>query len=120
MYFELINGRRIDIIVPGIKKHRATYLCKTLSDEPDTRKTFKALKANITHFFDAYIIRYITLKLGRSVITIHDSIGIDILSISIFENAAVEAFQTLYNKDPFGLNKKNGIYLKVCSNFIFL
>lgn len=120
MYFELINGRRIDITVPGIKKQRITYLCKELSDQPDKIKTFKALKANITHFFDAYIIRLITLKLGKSVITIHDSIGVDILSITEFELAAAEAFQHLYNKDPFNLNKNNNIFIKIHSNFIFL
>ena len=120
MYFELVDGGRLDVVAPGTNKKRITYLRKTLSTEPNTKKTFKALKANITHFFDAYIIRFITLKLGRSVITIHDSVGIDILSIVLLEEAAVEAFQFLYDADPFNLNKKNNIVLKVNSNFIFL
>jgi hypothetical protein len=120
IYFALINGRRIDVTAPGINKQRITYLCKTLSEKPDSTKTFTALKANITHFFDAYIIRYIILKINRPIITIHDSIGIDILSVSIFEDAAKEAFQALYDHDPFKLNKKNNIIIKINSNFIFL
>jgi hypothetical protein len=120
MYFELIDGRRMDVTAPGITKKRITYLRKTLSEKPDSTKTFRALRANVTHFFDAFILRYITLKLGRSIITIHDSVGIDILSIPLLEKIAIEAFQFLYDSDPFDLNKKNNILIKINSNFIFL
>jgi hypothetical protein len=119
-YYKLVDNKRIDLIVPGLVSSRVTHLSKKLSDLPDDKKTCRALRANITHFYDAYLIRQITLRLGRPVITIHDCIGIDILSILKFERVVRECFQELYDKDIFKLNKKNNIKLVITSNCIFL
>lgn len=119
-YFELMDGRRLDLIIPGLITKRATYLTKMLSDIPDDTKTYRALRANITHFFDAYLIRKITVALNKPVITIHDSIGIDILNIQNFENVVKNTFQNFYDMDPFRINKANQITIKIESNFIFI
>ncbi len=41
---------------------------------------FRAVRANIIHSFDGYLVRRVTLRLGYPIITIHDSFGIDILN----------------------------------------
>jgi hypothetical protein len=43
---------------------------------------FRAVRANIIHSFDGYLVRRVTLRLGYPIITIHDSFGIDILNIA--------------------------------------
>lgn len=42
---------------------------------------FRAVRANIIHSFDGYLVRAVTLQLGYPIITIHDSFGIDILNV---------------------------------------
>jgi hypothetical protein len=58
--------------------------------------------------------------LGCPVITIHDSIGIDILSVDKFENIGIVVMQHVFDLDPFSLNKQSEVYLKVGGNMIFL
>jgi hypothetical protein len=119
-YYIMGEGRRLDRIIGGDNPTRATLVLKKLSNECDTAKTYRSIQANLTHAMDAYIVRQITLKLGYPIITIHDSLGIDILNLKKFIKVSQEVLQHVYDYDPLVLNKKCNKPLKVTSNMIFL
>jgi hypothetical protein len=116
-YFLLNKKIRFDKIVGG---ERITIELSELGDGLNTKKTKRALQANITHAFDAFIIRYIINKLDCPLITIHDSMGVDILQTKNFEEAAREAFAHLYKLNVFSLNDRLEDTTFIKSNWIFL
>lgn len=119
-YYELIIDKRLDLIAHGVTSKRFTYLMRKISEKPNDKKTFRALQANFTHFFDAYFLRVISLRLGYPVMTIHDSIGIDILNIFNFEEIVQQVFQEFYEENPLKINMSSRLPLIVNSNCIFL
>ena len=76
-YYKL-NKLRLERL---ILTKRETIKWVELSEEVDEQKMFRAIRANIIHSLDGYLVRSITLSLGYPIITIHDSFGIDILNI---------------------------------------
>lgn len=98
---------------------RETIVWNDLSEELDQKKMFRALRANIIHGIDSLIVRTINLKLKYPIITVHDSFGIDILSLPIFEEIAILEYQNLFDQNLFGV-KTDYKNITICSPFIFL
>lgn len=109
---------RFDRWFGGLKKSRNTITFLKLSEDLDEKKTFRSLQANITHATDALFLRHVVLQLGDSVITIHDSIGIDILRLKKLQNAAEITAQYIFDLNIF--NIPNRIELQVSSSTIFI
>jgi hypothetical protein len=116
-YYKLIENSRTDLIIKGDRTTRVTFKSKYLSEDVDTQKTKTALRANITHFCDAFVLREIAKILGIPYITVHDSIGVEILKIYQFESAAITVFTYLHNL-KFLKGSSKGINIK--SNCIFI
>ncbi len=74
-----LTKQRVERIVLA---RRETILWSELSQDFDELKMFRAIRANIIHSFDGYLVRQVTLRLGYPIITIHDSFGIDVLNIA--------------------------------------
>jgi hypothetical protein len=99
---------------------RVTMVLNELSTNFNQEKTKRALQANITHTFDAYILRKIILIMDSPLITIHDSVGVDILQIKNFEEAVKLSYFHVYTLDVFNLNNQKDHPNFIKSNFIFL
>ena len=77
------------------KDLRFTIVFWDLSDELDIRKTYQSLRPNLLHSLDATLVRIILNKLPHPIITIHDSFGIDLLSVDLLIQTANIAFNLL-------------------------
>lgn len=116
-YFKF-NRQRIERI---ILNRRSTIVFKTLTEEADDEKMYRALRANIIHCFDGYIVRRITVRLVDPIMTIHDSFGIDILRINLLLRVVREELSELAKLELFEIPKiKDKTLLSVTSNFVLL
>lgn len=116
-YFLIGKTSRFDRMILG---ERVTMVLNELSTNFNQEKTKRALQANITHTFDAYILRKIILIMDSPLITIHDSVGVDILQIKNFEEAVKLSYFHVYTLDVFNLNNQKDHPNFIKSNFIFL
>ena len=81
---------------------RETIRWAELSNSIDEQKMFRAIRANIIHSLDGYLVRSTTLCLGYPIITIHDSFGIDILQIPRLNQIAQTELTRLARLNLFG------------------
>jgi len=103
-----------------ILSKRETILWSTPTQEIDELKMFRAVRANIIHSFDGYLVRSVTLKLGYPIITIHDSFGIDILNITSLICITQQELEKLAALHLFQASKKPSPNFKIDSEFILL
>lgn len=97
-YLEYLKTKivRVDKI---INNQRRTMSFTTLTSELDLKKIFTSFRPNLIHSLDATYLRLILQKLPYGIITIHDSYGIDILSVKLLIRIANEVINKLgYNK----------------------
>lgn len=114
-YYKIIK-HRIDRI---INNNRESIQWNVQTQEADTQKMFRALRANLIHSFDGLIVRQVTLELNYPIMTIHDSFGIDILAIPRLQEIAMNELQKIFDTDFFGLSEgKAPILIK--SRFTFV
>jgi DNA-directed RNA polymerase len=118
-YNTMISDKRLDRIISAEQKTRETIIFTKLSDEMDSRKTFRALLPNLIHCFDAYVIRIATLYLGKGFMTIHDSVGLSPMDIIKFKKIILKVYIHIYLLDPFKLNTNNFL-LNIEGDMIFL
>jgi hypothetical protein len=97
------------------KKKRTRIKFNFPSNNVDENKTIRAFIANLTHATDAVYIRYILENLNKPIITIHDSFGIDILSITDLINSANFSINRIYY-----LNSLNKINTNYYSKYILI
>lgn len=116
-YYLLDKGARFDRIIGG---ERVSMVFHELTETYDAAKTRRALQANITHAFDAYVLRHIVLKMSLPLITIHDSIGVDILNIKNFEEVVCQSYSHLYSLNLFNLSCREPDTTFIQGDFIFL
>lgn len=114
-YYKLIR-QRIDRIIDN---QRETIQFKVTSEEVDTQKMFRALRANLIHSFDGLLVRVITLRLNHPIMTIHDSFGIDILEIKTLEIVVAAEMQKIFEEDFFNLSVKKSP-VKIQSPYVLL
>jgi hypothetical protein len=99
---------------------RESIVWAQLTEEVDESKMFRALRANIIHSFDGYVVRAVTLKLGYPIITIHDSFGIDIGNTAKLIHITQEVMTALIHLNLFESSKTAAQFFCVDSNFILL
>lgn len=113
-YFSLKTNR----IQKKIKGKRETIVWNDYTEKIDEVKTFRALRANIIHSLDGTLVRQISCKLVKPIITIHDSYGIDILQIEELVEIARREYEFLSEHHKVILSENTKISIK--SNFILL
>lgn len=79
LQYNYLKKIRLDRIIQHTRK---TIVFFTLDDKINDYKTCIALRANLIHSLDATYVRFVIKYLDYSIITIHDSFGIDILNVS--------------------------------------
>jgi hypothetical protein len=99
---------------------RETILWAALTDEIDETKMFRAVRANIIHSFDGYLVRQVTLRLGYPIITIHDSFGIDILNVSRLITIVQEELTKLVGLNLFNDARTTQSKFRIDSEYILL
>jgi hypothetical protein len=80
---------------------------------------FRALRANLIHSFDGFIVRIITLRLTYPIMTIHDSFGIDILNVERLQEISKSELQKLFEENVLMLHIEKP-QLQITSLYIFL
>jgi hypothetical protein len=81
---------------------------------------FRAVRANIIHSFDGYLVRQVTLRLGYPIITIHDSFGIDILNVSRLITIVQEELTKLVGLNLFNDARTTQSKFRIDSEYILL
>lgn len=81
---------------------------------------FRAVRANIIHSFDGYLVRSVTLQLGYPIITIHDSFGIDILNIPKLLDITQRELNKLATLKMFAISADSRREFIVDSDFVLL
>jgi hypothetical protein len=116
-YFVLEKHSKFDRKILG---KRVTMTIPALTPLFDEAKTNRALQANVTHIFDAFVLRQIIFTMGKPYMSIHDSIGIDIADLKEFNSAVKKAYMHLYTLNIFNLQLQNTSSNFIKSNFVFL
>lgn len=83
------------------KSVRFTMSFQQLTQDLDLKKIYQSLRPNLIHSLDATYVRLILNHLPYGIITIHDSFGIDILSVNILIKIANYSINNLNNLTPF-------------------
>lgn len=98
--------------------NRASLNTKKLIKNIDYEKIDSALKANVIHSFDAYIIRKLIVKSNVELITIHDCFGTHMLALNNCIDCVKDCYSsiTLLNSNGDKLTITNDVQ----SNFILL
>jgi hypothetical protein len=81
---------------------------------------FRAIRANIIHSFDGFLVRRVIMRLGYPIITIHDSFGIDILNIESLLRITQEELNKLAQLRMFTTTKEKRPDFIVNSPYVLL
>lgn len=89
------QARRLFIVEPEYKAHRASVKLASVSGQLDFRAMERAFRANFTHSIDALIVRQLIAKVGGPVLTIHDCAGVRLLELRGLKSAACSAYSNI-------------------------